>query len=69
MLFVVGRFVVGRFVVVRCVAGASVVFLFLYPLIISAGGFGFVSQTRPLGRMHFSTHSLKLAAGALVVCV
>ena len=52
-----------------CVRGASVVFLFLYPLIVPAGGFGFVSQARPFGRMHFSNHSLKLAAGALVVCV
>ena len=68
-VFVVGRFVVGRFVVVRCVAGASVVFLFLYPLIMPAGGFGFVSQARPFGRMRFSSHPLKLAAGALVVCV
>lgn len=53
----------------RCVLGASVVFLFLYPLIVPAGGFGFVSQARPFGRMHFSNHSLKLAAGALVACV
>ena len=67
--FVVGRFVVGRCVVVRCVLGASVVFLFLYPLIVPAGGFGFVSQARPVGRMHSSNHSLKLAAGALVACV
>ena len=72
MLFVVGRFVVGRFVVVRCVAGASVVFLFLYPFIMPAGGFGFVSQTRPLGRMCCSVRFSKpliLAARALVLFV
>ena len=69
MLFVVGRFGVGRVVVVRCVPGAFVVFMFLHPFIMPAGGFGFVSQTRPLGRMHVSNSFLKLAAGALVVCV
>ena len=60
---------VGRVVAVRCVAGAFVAFLFLYPFIMPAGGVGFVYQTRPLGRMHFSTRFLKLAAGAFVACV
>ena len=67
--FVAGRYVGVRFVAVRCVAGAVVVFLFLYPFIMPADGFGFVSQTRPLGRMHVSVRFLELAAGALVVCV